>query len=133
MPLAFFEKGFDAMKDSAVEFGKLLFDVLVHQVNTLTTHYCYFGTLEEALEICDWCEGVMDAYGKKPEYTTETFPWVRKKFAFSKMSAYLKAGEEEKAKELCETYLAEIKENGEFSGEEYLAVEKEFREKIYIL
>jgi len=133
MPLAFFEKGFDAMKDSAVEFGKLLFDVLVHQVNTMTTHYCYFGTLEEALEICDWCEGVLNAYAEKPEYITETLPWVRKKFAFSKMSAYLKAGEEEKAKEVCDTYLAEIKEKQVFSEEAYGAIEKEFREKIYIL
>ena len=64
MPLTFFEQGFDAMKDSAVEFGRLFFDVLVHQVNTMMTHYCYFGTLEEALEICDWCEGVLTAYAK---------------------------------------------------------------------
>jgi len=53
MPLMFFEKGFEAMKDSAVEFNRLLFDVLAHQVNTLMTHYCYFGTLEEAKEVCD--------------------------------------------------------------------------------
>ncbi len=133
MPLAFFEKGFDAMKDSAVEFGRLLFDVLVHQVNTLTTHYCYFGTLEEALEICDWCEGVLNSYAKKSEFTTDTMPWVWKKFNFSKMSAYLKAGEEAKAKEVCDTYLAEIKEQGVFSEEEYQSIEKEFTEKIYIL
>ena len=133
MPLAFFEKGFDAMKDSAVEFGRLLFDVLVHQVNTLTTHYCYFGTLEEALEICDWCEGVLAAYANKPEFTTDTMPWVMKKFNFSKMSAYLKAGEEAKAKEVCEDYLAEIKEKGVFTEAEYQFVEKEFKEKIYIL
>lgn len=133
MPLAFFEKGFDAMKDSAVEFGRLMFDVLAHQVNTLTTHYCYIGTLEEALEICEWCEGVLDAYTKKPEYTTEMLPWVMKKFHFGKMSAYLKAGEEEKAKEICDSYLAKIKEDKVFSEEEYLAVEKEFREKIYVL
>ena len=49
------------------------------------------------------------------------------------MSAYLRAGEEEKAKELCDTYLAEIKEKKVFSEEEYVAVEKEFKEKIYIL
>lgn len=133
MPLAFFEKGFDAMKDSAVEFGRLLFDVIVHQVNTMTTHYCYFGTLEEALEICDWCESVINAYAKKPEYTTDTLPWVLKKFNFSKMSAYLKAGDETKAKEVCDAYLAKVKEQGVFSEEEYVAVEKEFKEKIYIL
>lgn len=133
MSLVFFEKGFDAMKDSAVEFGRLLFDVLVHQVNTLSTHYCYFGELNEALEICDWCEAVLTAYVAKPEFATETLPWVLRKFNFSKMSAYLKVGEKEKAKEVCNAYLKEIKENNVFSEEEYLSVEKEFKEQIYIL
>ena len=125
MSLVFFEKGFESMKDSAVEFGRLLFDVLVHQVNTLSTHYCYFGELREALEICDWCEAVLKAYSIKPEFTTDTLSWVRKKLNFSKMSAYLRAGEQEKAKEVCETYLKEIKENNVFSEEEYVSVEKE--------
>lgn len=133
MSLVFFEKGFDAMKDTAVEFNKLLFDVLVHQINTLSTHYCYFGKLEEALEICDWCEKVLTAYSSKPEFVTETLPWVLKKFNFSKMSAYIKAGEQEKAKEVCDVYLKEIKENNVYSDEEYRAVEKEFKEQIYIL
>jgi len=133
MSLVFFEKGFDSMKDSAVEFGRLLFDVLVHQVNTLSTHYCYFGELEEALEICDWCEAVLAAYVTKSEFATETLPWVLRKLNFSKMSAYLKAGEKEKAKEVCDAYLKEIKENNVFSEEEYLSVEKEFKEQIYIL
>lgn len=133
MPLMFFEKGFEAMKDSAVEFNRLLFDVLAHQVNTLMTHYCYFGTLEEALAICDWCEGILNAYAKKPEFVTDVLPWVWKKFNFSKMSAYLRAGKEEKAKEVCDRYLSYVKENNVFSEEEYHSVEKEFREKIYIL
>lgn len=101
MPLMFFEKGFEAMKDSAVEFNRLLFDVLAHQVNTLMTHYCYFGKLEEALAICDWCEGILNAYVKKPEFVMDVLPWVWKKFNFSKMSAYLRAGKEDAAKEVC--------------------------------
>lgn len=133
MSLVFFEKGFDSMKDSAVEFSRLLFDVLVHQINTLSTHYCYFGELKEALEICNWCEAVLAAYASKPEFVTDTLPWVLKKFNFSKMSAYLKAGETEKAKEVCDVYLKEIKENNTFSEEEYCSVEKEFKEQIYIL
>ena len=133
MSLVFFEKGFDSMKDSAVEFSRLLFDVLVHQINTLSTHYCYFGELKEALEICNWCEAVLAAYASKPEFVTDTLPWVLKKFNFSKMSAYLKAGETEKAKEVCDVYLKEIRENNVFSEEEYVSVEKEFKEQIYIL
>ena len=133
MSLVFFEKGFDSMKDSAVEFSRLLFDVLVHQVNTLSTHYCYFGELTEALEICNWCEAVLAAYTSKPEFATENLSWVLRKLNFSKMSAYLKAGKTEQAKEVCDSYLKAIKENNTFSEEEYLSVEKEFKEKIYIL
>ena len=133
MSLVFFEKGFDAMKDSAVEFNKLLFDVIVSQINTITTHYCYFGNLDEALEICNWCEDVLKAYTAKPEFVTETYPFVLKKFHFSKMSAYIKAGEMEKAKEICDTYLDDIKAKGVFTEEEYQAIEKEFKERIYIL
>lgn len=133
MSLVFFEKGFDSMKNSTVEFNRLLFDVLARQVNTVTTHYCYFGELKEALEICNWCEDILMAYSAKPEFATENLSWVLRKLNFSKMSAYLKAGEQAKAKEVCDTYLKEIKENNVFSEEEYLSVEKEFREKIYIL
>ena len=133
MSLVFFEKGFDAMKDSAVEYNRLLFDLITHQIQTLTTHYCYFGTYEEAMELCDWCEGVLKAYAAKPEFVTDTFSWCLRKFNFSKMKAYVRAGKTEQAKEICEAYLKEIKENGTFSEEEYAAVEKEFREQIYIL
>ena len=133
MSLVFFEKGFDAMKDSAVEYNRLLFDLITHQVQTLTTHYCYFGTYEEAMELCDWCEGLLKAYAAKPEFVTDTFRWCLRKYNFSKMSACVRAGKNEQAKEICEAYLKEIKENGTFSEEEYAAVEKEFREQIYIL
>lgn len=133
MSLVFFEKGFDAMKDSTVEFNRLLFDVIARQIQTITTHYCYFGELKEALEICDWSESVLKAYSVKPEFVTDALRWVLKKFNFSKMSAYWKAGEQEKAKEVCEAYLKEIRETGVWSAEELGSVEKEFREKIYIL
>ena len=133
MSLVFFEKGFEAMKDSAVEFNKLLFDVITHQIQTLTTHYCYFGSYEEAMELCDWCEGVLKAYAAKSEFVTDTLRWCLRKFNFSKMKACVRAGKTEQAMELCEAYLKEIKENGTFLEEEYQSVEKEFREQIYIL
>lgn len=53
MSLVFFEQGFDAMKECGVEFNKLLFDVIAHQIQTLSTHYCYFGSIDEAIEIYD--------------------------------------------------------------------------------
>lgn len=131
--LAFFEHGFDAMKDRSVEFGRLLYDELVRQIEKLTTHYCYFGTLEEAISICDWSEAVLAAYGSNPDFVTDTTSWIYRKLNFSRMSAYLKAGDTDKANEVCDRYLKEARERGDFSEEEYRSVEKEFREKIYVL
>ena len=133
LSLTFFEKGYDAMKDSAVELGTLLFDLITSQIEKLTTFYCYFGTLDEALEICDWSESVLKAYISKPEYSTENHKWVLRKLNFSKMSAYVRAGEKEKAEETRDKYLKEIRENKIFSEVELKSVEKEFNEGIYIL
>lgn len=131
--LVFFEKGFEAAKDSYLAFNRLLFDLLAGHIKAMTTHYCFFGTLKESLEICDWSEAVLKAFASMPEFATERLPWVLHKLNFNKMSAYLKAGEKEKAEEVCESYLKEIRENGTLSKEEYRSAEKEFREKIYIL
>lgn len=133
LSLTFFEKGYEAMKDSAVELGTLLFDLIASQIEKLTTFYCYFGSLAEALEICDWSESVINAYVSKPEYSTENHKWVLRKLNFSKMSAYVRAGENEKAKETRDKYLREIRGNKDFSEEELKSVEKEFNEGIYIL
>ena len=133
LSLVFFEKGYEAMKDSAIEYGTRLFDLITSQVEKLTTFYCYFGTLEEAVKICDWCESVINAYASKPEYSTDNIKWVLRKLNFSKMSAYVRAGENEKAKETRDNYLKDIREKGVFSQEELQSVEKEFNEGIYIL
>ncbi|MBR4819854.1 MAG: helix-turn-helix transcriptional regulator [Clostridiales bacterium] len=133
LSLAFFEKGYDAMKDSAVELGTLLFNMIASQAEKLTTFYCYFGPLEEAIEICDWCEAVIGAYTSKPEFSTDNHKWVLRKLNFSKMSAYVRAGENEKAIETRDKYLKEIREKGIFTGDELKSVEKEFNEGIYIL
>ncbi len=131
--LIFFEKGFDVARNSYPEFNRLLFDLLAGHIKGMTTHYCFFGTLEEALTICDWSEGILKAYASIPELSTERLRWVLHKLNYNRMSAYLRAGEKEKAEEVCETYLKEIHNNGTFSEDEYKSAEKEFREKIYIL
>ena len=133
LSLVFFEKGYEAMKDNSIEVGTLLFDLITHQVEKLTTFYCYFGELKEAIEMCDWCEKVIEAYTSKPEFSTDNHKWVLRKLNFSKMSAYVRAGENEKAKETCDKYLNKIREEGTFSEEELRSVEKEFTEGIYIL
>ena len=132
--IVFFEKGFDAVKDSIVGFNRQLFDVLAQQIQTMTTYYCYNGTLEEAVEICDWCEAVLAAYRSKPEYINrDVLAWLLRKLNFSKMSLYGRFGKTDKAKEVCEAFLAQAAAESLFSAEEYKAVEKTFREQIYVL
>ena len=89
--------------------------------------------LGEAIEICDWCESVISAYASKSEYATDHHKWILRKLNFSKMSAYVRAGENEKAKETRDDYLKMIREKGMFTEEELRSVEKEFNEGIYIL
>ena len=132
--IVFFEKGFEAVKDSIVDFNRHLFYVLAQQMQTMTTYYCYNGTLDEAVEVCNWCEGVLAAYRSKPEYTeSEVLAWLLRKFNFSKMSLYWRFGKTDKAKEVCEAFLAQAAAESLFSAEEYKAIEKEFREGIYVL
>ena len=134
LSLVFFEKGYDAMKDNAVEFGTLVFDLIAHQVEKLTTFYCYFGSLDEAIEICDWCEAVIGAYSSKPGFfSSEIKNWAMRKLNYSKMSAYVRAGENDKASAVRDNYLKDIRESGIYTGDELKDVEKEFTEGIYIL
>ena len=49
------------------------------------------------------------------------------------MSAYVRAGDNAKAKETRDKFLKQIKEEGLFSEEELESVVKEFIEGIYIL
>ncbi|MCR4945747.1 MAG: helix-turn-helix domain-containing protein [Lachnospiraceae bacterium] len=134
LSLSFFEKGYDAMKDSAVELATLVFELIARQTEKMTTFSCYFGTLEEAIEICDWCESVIDAYSSKSGFfSKDTRNWALRKLNFSKMSAYVRAGDNAKAEETRENYLKQIKEEGLFADEELKSVIKEFTEGIYIL
>ena len=134
LSLVFFEKGYDAMKDNAVELGARIFELITSQAEKMTTFYCYFGSLEEAIEICEWCESVINTYASKPEYKVDdNYKWVLRKLNFSKMSAYVRAGENDKAKEVRDKYLSRIREEGIFTEDELKSVEKEFMEGIYIL
>ena len=49
------------------------------------------------------------------------------------MVAYDRAGDKDKANEICENYLKMIKDDSDYSEEEYDAIAKEFRERIYQL
>jgi len=131
--LAFFERGFEAMKDSFVTTNQMLCNVMLSQLHTVAENYAYWGEKEEAIRVLTWCENVINAFSQIPEYTGDRLKGVRKKLNHNLMIVYERAGEKEKANEVCENYLKMIRDNKEYSEEEYESIEKEFRERIYQL
>ncbi|MDO5155964.1 MAG: helix-turn-helix transcriptional regulator [Eubacteriales bacterium] len=131
--LVFFEQGFDAMKDSLMSTNKLIFDILAKQLNSIVETYAYNGNKEEALENIEWAERVVEAYATRPEYTSDRLKFIVKKINHNKMIVFDRAGDKEKANEICENYLKQIKDNNVYSEEEYESIAKEFRERIYQL
>ena len=107
--------------------------VQVSQLHTVAENYAYWGEKEEAIRVLTWCENVINAFSQIPEYTGDRLKGVRKKLNHNLMIVYERAGEKEKANEVCENYLKMIRDNKEYSEEEYESIEKEFRERIYQL
>lgn len=131
--LAFFENGFEEMKDSFVSTNKMLCNVLVSQLHCIAENYAYWGDKDEAVKNLNWCESVASAFETIPEYTGDRMKWFWKKLNHNMMITYERAGEKDKANEICEKYLNKIKDSKEFTDEEYKSIEKEFRERIYQL
>jgi len=131
--LAFFEHGFEEMKESFVKTNKMLCNVLVSLLHCIAENYAYWGEKEEAIKNLKWCEKVAGAFAEIPEYTGDKMKGFWKKLNHNMMIAYEKAGDKDKANEICENYLKEIKDSKEYSEEEYESIAKEFRERIYQL
>ncbi len=120
MELTFFEKGFEEMKDVIAENTKLLYSVIGKQLQAICENYAFFDNKEEALRVCDWSDRVVCAYGEKQDYIqSATYYNTRKTITFYKMLAYFRAGEKEKANQVYEEFLAEMKERKDLSQEDY--------------
>ena len=130
--LSFFEHGFEEMKDSLTEANKMLCNVLLSQLNCMMENYAYWGKKDETLKNLESCEHVAKAFSTIPEYTTDNMKYFWKKFNHNLMIVYEKAGEKEKANEICEDYLKKISEEKVFLKEEYESIEKELRERVYL-
>ncbi len=131
--LMFFEHGFDEMKDNFTATNKMLCAILLRQFKCMLENYAYWGKTDEALRTLEWCKKVIKAYSTIPEYTTDDMKHFWKKYYYNLVIAYDKAGEKEKANEICEEYLKTISTQNEYSKEEYESIAKEFRERIYQL
>lgn len=128
-----FEHGFEYMKDSLTTTNQMLCSVIINQLHCLSENYAYWGEKEEALKNLEWCERVIDAFASIPEYAGVQAEHFRKKLNHNLMQVYDKAGEKEKADEICDKYLNSIKNGTTYSEAEYEEISKEFRERIYQL
>ncbi len=131
--LVFFEHGFEEMKDSVVSTNNLLCNVLMSQLHMVSEMYAYWGERDEAIRNLEWCERVAAAFESVPEYAGSGMKSFWKKFYHNKMIAYENAGEKDKANEICDDYLNMIKDSNDYTAEEYVSIEKEFKERIYQL
>ncbi|MCQ2518898.1 MAG: helix-turn-helix domain-containing protein [Lachnospiraceae bacterium] len=131
--LAFFEHGFEEMKDSFVATNRMFYSVIAAWFHCIVENYAYWGEKEEAIKNLEWCENIVKAFEEIPEYIGVEDKGFWKKFNHNKMMVYARAGEQEKANEICENYLDMIKEKKLYSEEEYQSIEKEFKDRIYQL
>ena len=109
MELTFFESGFDKMKDDIRECSVELFETVASFLNTIAQDYGWNGSKEEALEICDWCEGIVKAFAaRKDSVNMDHYLRVRRSIAFFKLVAVKRSGDDEGAIKLYNGFCEEI-------------------------
>ena len=109
MELTFFESGFDKMKDDIRECSVELFETVASFLNTIAQDYGWNGSKEEALEICDWCEGIVKAFATRKEtINMNHYLRVRRSLAFFKLVAVKRSGDDEGAVKLYNEFNEEI-------------------------
>lgn len=109
MELTFFESGFDKMKDDISECSVELFETVASFLNTIAQDYGWNGSKEEALEICDWCEGIVKAFAaRKDSVNMDHYLRVRRSIAFFKLVAVKRSGDDEGAIKLYNGFCEEI-------------------------
>ena len=109
MELAFFEGGFEKMKEVIPTNERLLFNSLTGILYTISLNYSFWGEKDEAIRICDWCDNVVKAYAEREE-TIDIGDYLayRSDIAFHKMVALYKAGDGEKAEDVYKAFSEEI-------------------------
>lgn len=107
--LAFFESGFDKMKEVISENEKSLFRSVGKFLYTISMNNGWYEEKSEALRVCTWCEDIVKAFATRrdsleyPQYLS-----LRSFIIFHKMVAFHRAGENDKAKEVYDSYKAEL-------------------------
>lgn len=114
MELTYFESGFDSMKTDIKNNLIYLFETVASMLNTIAQNYGWWGEKEESLQVIDWCENILKAFGTKKDFVDiEKYLHVREGLAFFKLVALRKAGDEKKVEETYISFVKEIEE-GDF-------------------
>lgn len=110
MELTFFESGFEKMKGDIKENSVILFDLVSSMLNTFAQNYGWWcKDKDEALEICDWCEGIVKAFAAKKDYISmRHYLRARRSIVFFKLVAVKKAGDDKGAEALYGQFVKEI-------------------------
>ena len=98
MELTFFESGFGKMKGDIDDKSELLFDVVASFLNTIAQDYGWYGDKDEALKICEWCDGIVKAFVARKESLNMThYLRVRRSITFFKLVALKRSGDNDGA------------------------------------
>lgn len=118
MEMMFFDKGFDAMKDVIDDKNTLLFRTVTHQLYSVAQNYGWWGEKDEAVDMITWCDGIIDAFAKRPNSIDKNdFIHHKVMSTFHKLIALKKGGDEKKAAEVYDSFVKDINELDGFSDE----------------
>ena len=124
MELTFFESGFDKMKDDIRKCSVELFETVASFLNTIAQDYGWNGSKEEALEICDWCEGIVKAFAARIDSVNmDHYLRVRRSIAFFKLVAVKRSGDDEGAIKLYNDFNEEINQEDLTDEQKKLVIE----------
>ncbi|MBO4652270.1 MAG: helix-turn-helix transcriptional regulator [Lachnospiraceae bacterium] len=109
MEVAFFEGGFEKMKGVVDKNNTLLFYAVANQLNLVALKYGWFERTEEAIRVCEWCEGILRAFAAREQsIDMNTYLKERARNTFFKVLAYKHNGKDREADEVVEKFRAEV-------------------------
>lgn len=102
MELTFFESGFEKMKEDISDNSVVLFNAVASMLDTIAQNYGWWGNdKEEAIAVCDWCEGILKAFAvRKESVDMHHYLRLRRSIAFFKLVALKRAGDDKGAEAL---------------------------------
>ena len=115
--LTFFESGFEKMKGVVEQNSVLLFYAVANHLNLVALKYGWFEHTEEAIRVCEWCEGILRAFAAREQsIDMKTYLKERARNTFFKMLAYKHNGMDREASDVCEAFIAEV-QTGDYRDE----------------